>query len=177
MFLNLKKPVVRKVTVPVKKTLQTPAPAPAPQRKASAPAATVRRSNGYVSGIKTSLNPPAGRSVLPVKRVSNKRKASSPAVQQFSSSSESESEDEDSDSWARKRVKNSTTNSSLEPDAKRQLWVTETQAEDEECASTFIHGADLTSGANTKNFTPMFEGVDTAPEIELQYPSASQPER
>jgi [histone H3]-lysine79 N-trimethyltransferase len=39
------------------------------------------------------------------------------------------------------------------------------------------HGADMVSGSHSKNFLPAYRDLESAPEIELRYPSASKPER
>lgn len=173
MFIGAKKPqIIRKVTaIPVPSPKDNiPKRPPAKDNNSKVPP---RASHANVRAAKqsernTHLAPPP-----PVVKRINKRKAPSPAVQQFSSSSEDES-DEKEDISVRKRTRYDT----LVPDLKRQVRdIFEWQHEDANKYS-IIHGLDLTKG-KTKEFRPVFaQGGDAEhATIELQYPSSCPPER
>jgi H3 lysine-79-specific histone-lysine N-methyltransferase len=182
------KPKIRTVSVPVKKQPTNP---PAPQRKSSstptsnAPASTSSQPkksakahvNGQINGH--SVPPPKKtpeRQSLAVKNPNRKRKATTPSTPQFaSSSSESESDDDDS---VRKRQK---TSSSLEPDFRKILEPDWTRSlldvSNDGDKLAMIHGADMTCGDSAKDFGPAFTASEGSFVVELQYPSASPPER
>ena len=175
MFLGAKKPqIIRKVTaVPVPPPKDNiPQERPPSKGKNSKP--PPRPSHANVRTAKQGernghLTPPP--SVL---KRNNKRKAPSPAVQQFSSSSEDES-DEKEDITIRKRTRYDT----LVPDLKRQVRdILDWQHEDGN-KHPIIHGIDLTRG-KTKEFKAAFAQDGDAEHhltVELQYPSSCPPER
>ena len=173
MFLGAKKPqIIRKVTA-------VPVPAPKdnipeqPPSKSKSAQAIPRASHANVHTAKQSQRNGRPTPPPPVLKRINKRKAPSPAVQQFSSSSEDES-DEKEDAPIRKRARYDT----LAPDLKRQVRDTFEWQNGDAGKHSIIHGVDLTRGKE-KEFKTVFaqDGDTERPTIELQYPSGCPPER
>src|SRR5262249_9476392 len=173
MFLGAKKPqIIRKLTtVPVSASKEsTPERPPSKGKNTQAPP---RASHVNVRAAKQNeQNGHLTPQPLVFKR-NNKRKAPSPAVQQFSSSSEDES-DEKEDAPIRKRTRYDT----LVPDLKRQVGDTFEWKQGDDSKHSIIHGIDLTRG-KTKEFKAVFaqDGDTECPTIELRYPSSCPPER
>jgi hypothetical protein len=204
MFGNTKappKPVIRKVTVqkaPAPKPkveAQTGNNArPRPENKSGSGIVHggVRKANVHGNGASSSsssnafLKPnghyPSSRndskSISPApRRGHNKRKAPSPSLApHFSSSSDEDDEDGSSvdGNGARKRVRPSPRNGTLEPDLSRKIFGDGEEVD--ESKWPIIQGYDFTAGKE-KAYKRVFEGEGGIETVELQYPSRWGKER
>ena len=179
MFLGAKKPqIIRKVTavpVPARKDniTQQPKGASSVPSKGQNAHALPRADHANVRVAKQGERNGRLTPTPPVVKRNNKRKAPSPAVQQFSSSSEDES-DEKEDTPIRKRARYDT----LVPDLKRQVRDTSEWQDGDVNNRSIIHGADLTAG-KIKEFKAVFAQDEDAehPMVDLQYPNGCPTER
>jgi hypothetical protein len=173
MFLGAKKPqIIRKVTaVPVPASKDNIPERPPSKSKTAQALPRDSRANTHTAK-QSQQNGHLTPSPPVLKRI-NKRKAPSPAVQQFSSSSEDES-DEKEDAPIRKRTRHDT----LVPDLKRQVRDTFEWEHEDANKHSIIHGIDLTTG-KAKEFKAVFtqDGRAEHATVELRYPSSCPPER
>ncbi|KAF2490093.1 DOT1-domain-containing protein [Lophium mytilinum] len=191
MFSNKKKePRIRTITrVKEQKDLpKPPQPAHNPKPTSKSPAsftqahrkaekAHQKAHNGYSNGHAPPTKTSQKSDFLAVRHPSHKRKSSTP-LPQFASSDESE---EDSANGSRKRHK---TSSSIEPDSRRMLEPDmKRRIRDEGNKGEkldMMHGLDMTAGEHGKEYNAAFKteaGEEDRFVVELQYPSASPPER
>lgn len=109
-------------------------------------------------------------------RNAQKRKSASPSVPAFGSSSEGESDAELDAIQPTKKARSSS--ESRRNDSTRKVRDIAQWSEENEADFNVIHGADLTSGVNDKDFCPWFEtDAEQSVEILLQYPNAVRQER
>lgn len=178
----------------IRKASATAAP---PTNRYNLTPSTKARSSTSPARAQAQSREPARKS-LSVSRVQQRKRKVTPSTPQWASSSEESSDDDDDLLSVRKRQKTSSSiepmnlNRCLEPDYKRRIRLREpsevgtsesgadssASAEKADKQRRLIHGLEMTRGKWAKDYRPAFPGRDGENlVVELQYPSASKPER
>ncbi|KAF2873652.1 histone-lysine N-methyltransferas-like protein [Massariosphaeria phaeospora] len=170
-------------------------------RKSSGPAAapTSRYSLTPSHKVRTSSahtqSRDSGRSSLSVGHIQQRKRKVTPTTPQWASSSDDTSDGDDDEDrlGARKRQKTSSSSEPanshrcLEPDVKRRIRIQDVDpakqqnglSADEKAGkqARLIHGLKMSRGDWVKDFKPAFPDRSENMVVQLQYPSASRPER
>lgn len=158
----------------IRKVVQT---RPAPAK--SAPNTPKPRSPRVQSSSERSRKTHAARSVSsdpdarPSKRLNTPTRVRKRPTPEQRLSSDDDASDSDASFEVRKRAR---TSASAEPDPERRVRSAKAFSEEGSRPFKMVHATDITSTQKPGSFKPAF-GAETAREILLQYPSASQKER
>ncbi|KAK5139411.1 hypothetical protein LTR04_003604 [Oleoguttula sp. CCFEE 6159] len=106
-----------------------------------------------------------------------KKRASAEAPRLSSEEEDSDDDNGGSTGPSSKRGRSTATSAEPEPETGGRAWYLIDQNIEDDGTFNLIHSADHTSGLRASKFKPCFEGSDSGPEIELQYPGVSLRER
>ncbi|RAK82914.1 histone H3 methyltransferase [Aspergillus costaricaensis CBS 115574] len=167
--LQPKKPQIRKVvqtrTAPASRsTSQTPGPS-----SSRTPPAQLKAQQSASRSVSRDRDPPSAKRRYGTPAQSRKRQ-----TPELRLSSDDDASDTDSSFEVRKRAR---TGDSAEPDPARRVRSLKAFSEDSIRSLPMIHAADITSRQKSGNFKPAFGAAKPLPELLLQYPSTSSPER
>ena len=175
MFLNTKKPVIRKVIVQKR---AAPSPPPSNVNRKAAPSQEIQRAkaqNASRSNPRPYLQPNllAQKKHLQVQKDESRKRKTTPS-QVLSSDSESSEDDDEQVSSKRARF---VTHEQRHYDMKRRIWRLEEKEEKEDGpAAVLLTGASLVE-EKLEDFQPAFTGDAEISHVKLRYPGSTELER
>lgn len=188
MFLNAKKPVIRKVIVQ-KKAAPSPTPPPPPSSSSTssnvkyAPTSSRQGQVAKAQDVSRSRSRPSPQSQptqkkhLHVQREESRKRKTTPS-QILSSDSESSDDDHDENGQISNKRTRVIAHEQRLYDMKRQIWRLDRDVatEDDRAPSGLLTGANLVEG-NPGDFQPAFTGDSGISQLNLRYPGDVRPER